>query len=115
MKDQSFHLIKSDVNEDTSIKITTYRVDNSALEGGQKYVTVKNDKRIGWAMNEITALQMHDMYVRIHILHEGNSEPDYDAKIKEVRSGPQSNGFLHDIPKEELAAKRKLLPWYRNS
>ena len=115
MKDQSFYLVKSDFNGDTSTKITSYRVDNSALEGGQKYVTVKNDKRIGWAMNEITALQMHDMYVRIHILHEDNSDPHYDAKIKEMRSGPQNNGFLHDFPDEVLAEKKKLLPWNRNS
>ena len=97
MKDLSFHLIKSDTNEDASTKIATYRVDNSTLEGGQKFVILKNDKRIGWAMNEIAALQIHDMYVRIHILHEENSDMDYDAQIEQMRSGPQNNGFLHDI------------------
>ena len=48
-------------------------------------------------------------------LHEDNSDPHYDAKIKEMRSGPQNNGFLHDFPDEVLAEKKKLLPWNRNS
>ncbi len=115
MKDLSFHLIKSDINEDASTKIATYRVDNSALEGGQKFVIFKNDKRVGWAMNESGALQIHDMYLRIHIPHETDDNPNYDAKIEAISLGRKNNGFLHDIPEEELAEKRKLLPWNMNS
>ncbi|MBP7388748.1 MAG: hypothetical protein KA841_00010 [Chitinophagales bacterium] len=102
---QQFRLVRKDINTDSSIEIATYQVD------ADQFVVCKNEKRIGWAMNESGALQIHYMYMRIHILHEDNFDSHYDAKIKEMRLEPQNNSFLHDIPVEELAAKKKLLPW----
>jgi predicted GNAT family acetyltransferase len=106
---QQFRLVKKDIDADSSIEIATYQ------SGAEQFVVCKNEKRIGWARNESCALQIHDMYMRIHILHGDNSDSHYDAKIKEMRLGPQNNSFLHDIPVEELAAKKKLLPWNLDS
>lgn len=76
MDRNAYHLVKRDVDPGTSTEIATYRVVKCGLEGGQKYVICKNDKRIGWAMEETGALQIHDMYTGIHIFHEDDSDPD---------------------------------------
>ena len=109
---QQLHLVKKDIDPNTSLEIATYHTPS---DSGCEYVICKNEKRIGWASTEHNALQIHDMYVRIHILHETDDEPNCDAKINEMQSVSQNNGFLHDIPEEELAEKQKLLPWNRNS
>ncbi len=97
MNSTTYHLVKRDVNSGTSIEIATYRVVQGDLEGGQKYVICKNDKRIGWAMEEVGALQIHDMYARIHVFHEDNSGTNDEQLIREMRSKPQDNSFLHDF------------------
>ena len=109
MKDLSCHLVKSDSDVAKTIEIATYQIETN------QFVVCKNSKRIGWASSEPNALQIHDMYTRIHILQETDADPNYDAKIKAMRTSPQNNGFLHDLPEEILAERKKLLPWNQNS
>ncbi len=106
---QQFHLVKKDIDPITSLEIATYQMDSA------QFVVCKNSKQIGWAITEQDALLIHDMYTRIHILQETDADPNYDAKIKAMRTSPQNNGFLHDLPEEILAERKKLLPWNQNS
>lgn len=97
MDSKLYHLIKRDVEPNSGVEIATYRVESIHLEAGQKYVICKNEKRIGWAMDETGALQIHDMYARVHIFHEDNSDPDWEAKMEQMRSKSQDNTFLHEF------------------
>lgn len=101
MKDLSFHLIKSDSDVAKTIEIATYQIETN------QFVVCKNSKRIGLAALEPNALQIHDMYTRIHLLHEDNSDPNEDAKIEEMISKPQNNGFLHDSPAGRRVNRKK--------
>jgi hypothetical protein len=100
MDSSAYHLIKRDIQESSGLEIATYRVAKCGLEGGQRYVICKNNKRIGWAMEETGAMQIHDMYARIHVFREDNYNPKVDELIKEMRSKPQDNSLPHDFPEK---------------
>ena len=78
---QQFHLVKKDIDSDTNLEIATYHTPSAR---GGECIICKNEKRIGWASTEYTALLIHDMYTRIHILHETDDDPDYEAKIERI-------------------------------
>jgi hypothetical protein len=65
MVSSAYHLIKRDSEVSSGLEIATYRVAKCGLEGGQRYVICKNNKRIGWAMEETSAMRIHDLYTGI--------------------------------------------------
>lgn len=84
MKKETIHIVKRDVNADTSIEILTHRVAYTYSHSGYQYITCKNLNPIGWTLTEEHSLLMHDLFVRKQILCE--EEEDYSELIKQMRS-----------------------------
>jgi hypothetical protein len=107
MSHESIVPVKQDVNENFKIKIATYEIFDSLTGQITNHVTKKNGKSIAWAIDQETALKLHDMFARIHIFHEDNDDPAANAMLKEMRSKPQDNGFLHDSQGKLLILRMK--------
>ncbi len=96
-----FHLTRKDICADSLIEIATYQISEN------RFVVCKNEKQIGWASTRQSALRIHEMYMRLHTLHENHSDSNACFRIMEMRAKTQDNGFLHNFPDEVLEEKKK--------
>ena len=109
MENESLNPIKRDADANLGIEIATYDIIDSDTGLVCNHVIKKNGKGIGWALSREGALQIHDMYARIQILKEDDTEymKRLDEEIRKMRSRVtngirNNNSYLHDLPDRKI-------------
>src|SRR5687767_2687731 len=86
MYNGSLNLIKRDANDAGSIEIALFEIIDFTSGKVSNHVVKKNGKSIGWATERWLAIELHEMFVRVQIVRDNDSDPNHDVKTKETRA-----------------------------